>query len=102
MDLIGSMRSVNSGSRHESGDGGMLAGRGPRAVVIAAPLLLGSLGTGALELGAFESLDQDGVFVARTGCTGEDGWDILRDSDAAGPGGWPGRWREGGILPLGS
>jgi aminomethyltransferase len=34
-------------------------------------------------LGAFESLDQDGVFVARTGYTGEDGWEILLDSDAA-------------------
>jgi aminomethyltransferase len=78
-EMLGANRVV----LNERDDLGMLAVQGPQACVIAAPLLPGGLGTAALELGAFESLDQDGVFVARTGYTGEDGWEILLDSDAA-------------------
>lgn len=68
---------------NERDDLGMIAVQGPRAREITAPLLPANLGQAALELGAFESLDRDGVFVARTGYTGEDGWEILLDLDAA-------------------
>jgi aminomethyltransferase len=68
---------------NERDDLGMIAVQGPRAREITAPLLPGDVGKAALELGAFESLDQDGVFIARTGYTGEDGWEILLDADTA-------------------
>lgn len=67
---------------NERADLGMIAVQGPKAREMTAPWLPGNVGEAALELGAFESLDQDGVFVAHTGYTGEDGWEILLDADA--------------------
>jgi aminomethyltransferase len=67
----------------ERTDLAMIAVQGPAARSIAAPLLPGSIGSQALALAAFESLDTEAAFVARTGYTGEDGWEILVPADAA-------------------
>ncbi|MGI9291466.1 MAG: glycine cleavage system aminomethyltransferase GcvT [Gammaproteobacteria bacterium] len=64
-------------SFRERTDLAMIAVQGPAAREIAGPLLPFDLGAAAAELGAFESLHQGDVFVARTGYTGEDGWEIL-------------------------
>jgi len=55
----------------------MIAVQGPQAREITAPLLPADLGEAALALGSFASVERDDVFVARTGYTGEDGWEIL-------------------------
>ncbi|MDH3512782.1 MAG: glycine cleavage system aminomethyltransferase GcvT [Gammaproteobacteria bacterium] len=55
----------------------MLAVQGPDACVTAAPLLPGDAGEAALKLAPFACVELDGVFVARTGYTGEDGWEII-------------------------
>ncbi len=61
----------------------MLAVQGPQARALAAPLLPGGAGEAALRLGSFESLQAGDVFVARTGYTGEDGWEIVLPAAAA-------------------
>ena len=61
----------------------MLAVQGPEARELAAPLLPAELGDAALALQPFESVERDEVFVARTGYTGEDGWEILLPPDQA-------------------
>lgn len=61
----------------------MLAIQGPEARQIAAPLLPGNAGAAALQLSSFESFEGDGVFVARTGYTGEDGWELLLEQAVA-------------------
>ena len=53
----------------------MLAVQGPTARELAAPML--DAGPAALALAPFNSLLQDDIFVARTGYTGEDGWEIV-------------------------
>jgi aminomethyltransferase len=68
----------------ERSDLAMIAVQGPQAREITAPLLPLTSPDAALELGVFESLDAEGVFVARTGYTGEDGWEILLSEAAAG------------------
>ncbi|MDP7041044.1 MAG: glycine cleavage system aminomethyltransferase GcvT [Gammaproteobacteria bacterium] len=68
---------------NERSDLAMLAVQGPAAREKVAPLLPEGLGKEALQLGTFESLDHDDVFVARTGYTGEDGWEILLEPAAA-------------------
>jgi aminomethyltransferase len=70
-------------SFHERDDQVMIAVQGPAARAIAAPLLPDELGDAALRLGSFESLSQGDVFIARTGYTGEDGWEILLPEAAA-------------------
>jgi aminomethyltransferase len=60
----------------------MLAIQGPKAATLAEPLLPVVLRRPALEQVPFMS-DADGDwFVARTGYTGEDGWEIILDADA--------------------
>jgi len=60
----------------------MLAIQGPKATALAAPLLPDALRRQALDQAPFMS-DSDGDwFVARTGYTGEDGWEIILDADA--------------------
>lgn len=61
----------------------MIAVQGPQAREITAPLLPAELGEAALALGSFASIERDDVFVARTGYTGEDGWEILLPPDPA-------------------
>jgi aminomethyltransferase len=59
----------------------MLAVQGPEACALVAPLLPESVAGPALELGSFGCVDSDGLFVARTGYTGEDGWEIILDKN---------------------
>lgn len=67
----------------ERTDLAMLAVQGPEARAIAAPLLPHGAGAAAQELGSFESLEAGELFVARTGYTGEDGWEIVLPVAAA-------------------
>ncbi len=55
----------------------MLAIQGPAARGLAAPLLANGAGPAALALKPFTSLLQDDLFVARTGYTGEDGFEVV-------------------------
>ncbi len=68
----------------ERTDLAMLAVQGPEARATTAPLLPEGLGEQALGLESFESLDAANIFMARTGYTGEDGWEILLKPAAAG------------------
>ena len=61
----------------ERSDLAMIAVQGPQACQRTASLLPDDLAAAALALKAFESAEADGIFVARTGYTGEDGWEIL-------------------------
>lgn len=55
----------------------MVAIQGPTARELAAPLLPSGVGAAALELRSFGAVLQDDVFVARTGYTGEDGFEVV-------------------------
>jgi aminomethyltransferase len=68
---------------NERTDLSMIAVQGPQARAITAPLLPAGLGDAALALDSFASVEKDNVFVARTGYTGEDGWEILLSVAAA-------------------
>ena len=70
-------------SFRERSDLAMIAVQGPVARKLTAPLLPDGLGDAALRLGQFESLSAGEIFVARTGYTGEDGWEILLPEDPA-------------------
>ncbi len=64
----------------------MLAVQGPAARELTAPLLPAHAGADALHLGSFESFEPDApgeYFIARTGYTGEDGWEIVLTATAA-------------------
>jgi aminomethyltransferase len=61
----------------------MLAVQGPQACAIAAPWIPAGLGEAALALAPFAAVIEDNVFVARTGYTGEDGWEIVLAETAA-------------------
>jgi aminomethyltransferase len=61
----------------------MIAVQGPEATRIAAPLLPEELGEDAVALKSFCAVERGEVFVARTGYTGEDGWEILLPSGPA-------------------
>ncbi len=61
----------------------MLAVQGPDARELAAPLVDAGHRDAALALKPFNGLEAGGLFVARTGYTGEDGWEmIVRDNQA--------------------
>jgi len=60
----------------------MLAIQGPKATTLAAPLLPAALGGPARDLAPFTSMDDGDRFVARTGYTGEDGWEIVLDAES--------------------
>ncbi len=55
----------------------MLAVQGPQARQLVAPLLPDGVGVAALALQPFGAMLQDDVFVARTGYTGEDGFEVV-------------------------
>jgi aminomethyltransferase len=57
----------------------MLAVQGPEARERAAQYLPAELQSIAMALGSFEAAEAGGVFVARTGYTGEDGWELVLD-----------------------
>jgi aminomethyltransferase len=67
---------------HERAELMMLAIQGPKATALAAPLLPAALRQPALDQAPFMSRCDGGWFVARTGYTGEDGWEIILDADA--------------------
>jgi aminomethyltransferase len=60
----------------------LLAVQGPLARDRAAALLPASLAKAALDLEPFHCVGGDEIFVARTGYTGEDGWEIILDVDS--------------------
>lgn len=60
----------------------MLAVQGPEARRMVAPLLPTAVADPAMALGSFRCADFDGLCVARTGYTGEDGWEIILDVDS--------------------
>ena len=60
----------------------MLAIQGPRAVELAAPLLPAALRQPAIDQASFMSVSEGNWFVARTGYTGEDGWEIVLDVES--------------------
>ena len=77
----------------------MVAVQGPEARSLAADLLDAGIREAALALKPFDALEAGEVFVARTGYTGEDGWEIVLPADEA-----PGMWRQcvdAGIRPCG-
>jgi len=77
----------------------MIAVQGPNARQRAATLLEPSFAASALELGNFFGAAHGQWFVARTGYTGEDGWEIMLPSDRATES-WA-RLREAGVRPCG-
>ncbi len=60
----------------------MIAVQGPKARELAAPLLAEEMRAPALALRPFECVRHDHVFVARTGYTGEDGFEIVLPVEA--------------------
>lgn len=77
----------------------MLATQGPQARERVAAHLPGSVGANALTLAPFHSLDSGDLFIARTGYTGEDGWELILDRDS-GIALWDGLLSDG-IAPCG-
>ena len=64
----------------------MIAVQGPQARSLAATLFDERLREAALALPAFYALESGELLVARTGYTGEDGWEIVMPAgEAAGP-----------------
>jgi aminomethyltransferase len=77
----------------------MIAVQGPKARDKAAPVLPAALREPALALKPFTAISREGLFVARTGYTGEDGFEIiLPPADA--PAYWK-RFEQAGIKPCG-
>jgi len=66
-------------SVRERADLMMLAIQGPQATALTAPLLPAALRQPAMDLAPFTSVGDGDWFVARTGYTGEDGWEIIVD-----------------------
>jgi aminomethyltransferase len=60
----------------------MLAVQGPEARDKVAPLLPGPVAAAAMGLDSFGCVHDGEVFVARTGYTGEDGWEIILDVES--------------------
>ena len=67
----------------ERGELAMIAVQGPRARERAANLLPEALKGAALELKPFTAVDSGDWFIARTGYTGEDGWEIMLPGERA-------------------
>ncbi len=61
----------------------MLAVQGPDARELAAPCVDAEYREQALALKPFTGMQAGGVFVARTGYTGEDGWELLMPASGA-------------------
>lgn len=81
------------------GDLAMLAVQGPQARDKVLRVLPSDLATGARSLAPFTAFECGGVFISRTGYTGEDGYEIMLPADNA-----PALWdslREQGVYPCG-
>ncbi|HEX7374694.1 MAG TPA: glycine cleavage system aminomethyltransferase GcvT [Steroidobacteraceae bacterium] len=77
----------------------MIAVQGPNARQKAASVIDPAIASRALDLGAFFGLAAEPWFVARTGYTGEDGFEIMLPTDEA-PRYWQ-RLREAGVAQCG-
>ena len=77
----------------------MIAVQGPNARALAAPCIDAEFRAAALALEPFNGLQADDVFVARTGYTGEDGWEIAMPASKA-PVVWD-RLIAAGVVPCG-
>ncbi|NQV86584.1 MAG: glycine cleavage system aminomethyltransferase GcvT [Woeseiaceae bacterium] len=77
----------------------MVAVQGPNARILAAPLIDEKFRAAALALKPFYGLQAGDVFIARTGYTGEDGWEICMPAADA-----PAFWDQllaAGVAPCG-
>ena len=83
----------------ERGELAMIAVQGPKARELAAPCIDEEHREDALALKPFTGMFAGDVFVARTGYTGEDGWEILMPAAAA-PRTWD-RLLAAGVQPCG-
>ena len=61
----------------------MIAVQGPRARELAAPCIDNEWREAALAMGPFSGMQAGDLFVARTGYTGEDGWEIVMPPERA-------------------
>ncbi len=77
----------------------MIAVQGPRARELAAPCIDADWRDAALALKPFNGLNAGQIFVARTGYTGEDGWEIVLPAASA-PATWD-RLLAAGAAPCG-
>ncbi|MDH3305107.1 MAG: glycine cleavage system aminomethyltransferase GcvT [Gammaproteobacteria bacterium] len=77
----------------------MIAVQGPRARELAAPCIEADWRDAALALKPFNGLQAGEIFVARTGYTGEDGWEIMLPAASA-PATWD-RLLAAGAVPCG-
>jgi len=77
----------------------MIAVQGPNARVKAASVMEPAIAQRALEIGPFFGIDAGSLFIARTGYTGEDGFEIMLPSDQA-VALWS-RLRAAGVAPCG-
>ena len=68
---------------NERGELAMLAVQGPKARELSAPCIDAEWRQQALELEPFNGMDAGDMFVARTGYTGEDGWEIVMPASRA-------------------
>lgn len=83
----------------ERTDLSMIAVQGPNARKIAATCLPASIQKASLELKPFVALEDNDYFIARTGYTGEDGFEIMLPNDKASD-----LWNalsDGGVKPCG-
>jgi aminomethyltransferase len=83
----------------ERGELAMLAVQGPKARELAAPCIAADHRDAALALRPFNGFQAGDMFVARTGYTGEDGWEICMPAAAA-AGVWD-RLLAAGVAPCG-
>jgi aminomethyltransferase len=83
----------------ERADLAMIALQGPNAREKAAGQLPAAQRAAALALGTFVGAECGDLFIARTGYTGEDGWEIMLPATRA-VSMWK-AWREAGIRPCG-
>ena len=67
----------------ERADLAMIAVQGPQARELAAPCVAAEWRGAALELKPFFSMEAGDIFIARTGYTGEDGWEIVMPAEQA-------------------
>ena len=77
----------------------MIAVQGPNARQKAATVVDPATAERALQLGHFFGLDAGELFIARTGYTGEDGWEIVLPAERA-AGFWQ-KLRDAGVAPCG-
>ena len=77
LDWMARHASAFGATLQERRDFAMIAVQGPNARAKAAGLLSAAGAAKALKLGKFVGAEIDGLFVARTGYTGEDGFEIM-------------------------